>query len=102
MVLPSGEVRSTDRRVSSAFFLKLIIQCEGTKSNLPPEAPTLRGRSLVALLIVRPHPDHLDHPPLLLHLIYQPVLDVDPARVGAGEVAQELLVRRRRLVGVLS
>lgn len=45
---------------------------------------------------MRPHPQDANHPQLREHLADQAVLDVDAAREGAGEVADELLERRRR------
>jgi hypothetical protein len=33
-----------------------------------------------------PQPDHLDGPLGIVDLVHQPMLDVDPARIGSGEV----------------
>ena len=50
---------------------------------------------------MRPHPDDLHRLDIIQHLIHKPMLNVDPAGAGAGEVADKLLVGRRRLAGVL-
>jgi len=53
-----------------------------------------------ASLVVRPHPEDLDHSLFLQDLINEPVLNRDPARESTGEVADELLEPRRLSVGV--
>ncbi len=44
---------------------------------------------------MRPHPNHLHHPLCLEHLVNQPMLDIDPPRIGSGKITDELLVGRR-------
>ena len=51
---------------------------------------------------MRPKANNLHHPFVFEHLIHQPVLNIDTARIGAGQIAHELFVRWRILVGVLS
>jgi hypothetical protein len=49
---------------------------------------------------MRPHPDHLHGSFLVEDLVHEPMLDVDPARARAREIADELFEGRRRLAGV--
>ena len=49
---------------------------------------------------MRPHADDLHGFSCGKHLVDEAVLDVDPARVGAGKIADELFKRRRVLKGV--
>ena len=56
--------------------------------NLGPTAP---GR----LFVMRPHPEHLHDPLLLQHLIDEAVLDVDPARVRARQVPDDLCLMQK-------
>jgi len=44
-----------------------------------------------------PHPDHLHDPLAAEDLIDEAMVDVDPAREGAGEIAEEFLKGRGRL-----
>lgn len=53
------------------------------------------------LLVVAPEAQHLDHAIPLDHLVHQPALNVDSARVGAGEIAYKLLERGWRLKRVV-
>lgn len=62
---------------------------------------SLRPPSRSFLLVVRPHAEDLDDTFLRQDLVHQPVLDVDPSRVGAGQVAHELLEGRRTPEGVI-
>ncbi len=43
------------------------------------------------LLVVGPHPEHVDDVLVRQDFEHEAVLDVDPTRVAAGEVAHELL-----------
>ena len=54
------------------------------------------------LFVMRPEADDFDGPQILQHLIDESVLDVNPAGVRAGEVADEFFIRRRGLVGILT
>ena len=54
------------------------------------------------LLVVRPHADDLDGLEVVEDLVDEAVLDVDSAGAGAGQVADESLVPRRGLVGILA
>src|SRR5665647_1328631 len=54
-----------------------------------------------ALLVVGPHPQHLDNALIGEDLVDQAMLDVDPPREGTAQVADELLERRRGLELVL-
>jgi hypothetical protein len=49
------------------------------------------------LLVVGPHAQHLDGVLSLQHLIYQPMLDVDPPRVSTCKITDWLFVWRGRL-----
>lgn len=49
---------------------------------------------------MRPHPQDADDALLRQHLVDEPMLKVDPPRAGAGEITEEVLVRRRAGVGV--
>ena len=51
-------------------------------------------------LVVRPHPEHLDHALLLQKLIDEPVMNRAPARESAGQVANEFFETRRLSVRV--
>src|SRR6266702_4161282 len=53
-----------------------------------------------ASLVVRPHAEHLHDFFARQNLVDQAVMDVDPARIGTGEIADELLETRRRLEGI--
>jgi hypothetical protein len=46
---------------------------------------------------VRPHPDDLHDSLAAEDLVNEAVVDVDAAREGAGEIAEEFFERRRRL-----
>ena len=48
-----------------------------------------------------PHPDHFDDALRVQDLVHQPMLNVDPARTGAREIANEFLETRRRLSRIL-
>ena len=50
-----------------------------------------------ALLVVGPHPEHLDDMLGAENLVDQTVLDVDASREGAAEIPDELLERWRGL-----
>lgn len=52
--------------------------------------------------VVRPHPQDLDDPITLEDLIDEAVLDVDPAGLGASEIAERLLEGRLRPPRILS
>lgn len=54
-----------------------------------------------ALLVVTPKPQYLHHPFLFNNLVYEAVLDVDSARVGTGEVTNQLFESRGSAVGIL-
>ena len=56
--------------------------------------------AVVQSLVVSPHPKDFHHLLLLEHLVHKTVLDVDPARVGSGEIPEELLASRRRAKGI--
>ena len=45
--------------------------------------------------VMGPHAEDLHHPLLFQNLIYQAVLNVDPARVGACQITHELFIGRR-------
>jgi len=47
-----------------------------------------------------PQTDDLDSLDVVQHLVHEPVLDVDPARYGAGKVSNESLVRRGIRIGI--
>ncbi len=49
-----------------------------------------------------PQTDDFDRTDRLQYLIHQAVLDVDPPGIGASEVADEFLIRRRGLIGVVA
>jgi hypothetical protein len=51
--------------------------------------------------VVGPHPDNLDRVLGVINLIHQPVLDVDAAGIGSGQISNELFVGRGILKGVL-
>ena len=51
---------------------------------------------------MRPETDDFDRPDVFQHLIDEPVLDVNPARVRTGEVADEFFIWRRGLVGIFT
>src|SRR5437870_4357073 len=46
---------------------------------------------------MRPHPYNLDGTLSTIDLIHQTMLKVDPARIGAGKISNQLFVRRRTL-----
>lgn len=48
------------------------------------------------LLVVRPHADHSDKAQVVIDLIDQAVLDIDPPRISANKFTAERFVRRRR------
>ena len=52
------------------------------------------------LIVVGPHPDDLHRFDVIQNLINQAMLDIDPAGASAGEVADELFIRRRGLIWV--
>jgi len=52
------------------------------------------------LFVVRPHPQHLDDAFFFEHLIYEPMLDIDPAGVGAFQITKKLLEGRWLLEGI--
>src|SRR5437867_3633037 len=59
-----------------------------------------RGRSLSgsrSLCVMRPHSDDFYDAFSREHLIYETMLDSNPARVGSGEIADQLLVSWRGL-----
>lgn len=49
----------------------------------------------LALLVVGPHPQDVNDALIRQDLVDEAVLDVDPSRVAAGKVADQLLVPRR-------
>ena len=49
------------------------------------------------LLVMRPHPKHLDNMDIWQDLIHQPVLDVDSPRNRSFEVPDENFIWRRSL-----
>ena len=55
--------------------------------------PLCRSQPLTAnrchLFIVRPHPYHLPRLLLCIDLIHQPMLEIDPTRVRAGQIADQ-------------
>lgn len=51
---------------------------------------------------MRPQPDDLDDFDVRQDLINKPMLDVDPAGIGTGQVADELFEGRRILKGILA
>lgn len=53
-----------------------------------------------ALFVVGPQTDHFDGPALFQDLVDEPVLDGDPARVGPGEIPDQLLVGRGDAEGI--
>ena len=61
-----------------------------------------RGGGAIAgcLFVMRPHADDLDRFSGRKYLVDEAVLDVDSARVGAGQIADELLKRWWVLEGV--
>src|SRR5450759_1641811 len=71
------------------------------QETLRTSAAAPRRCPLFALLVVGPHPEHLDDVLVGQDLVDQAVLDVDAPGKGALQVADELLVRRRRLERVL-
>ena len=52
-------------------------------------------------LVVCPHPNDLDDLLFFENLINQPMLDIDLARVGTFEIAEQFLVTGRTLIGIL-
>ena len=50
--------------------------------------------------VVGPHADDLDHSGVIKNLIHDTMLDVDSSGVRPGQVADQLFVTRRRLIGV--
>jgi antitoxin MazE len=50
------------------------------------------------LLVARPHAEHVDDARVVQDRVHEPVLDVDAAREGAGEIADEPRERRGRAV----
>jgi len=51
------------------------------------------------LFVVGPHTKHFDGAVVFVHLVDQPMLNVDAARLGACEVAHQLLAGRGTLKG---
>ena len=51
--------------------------------------------------VMSPEAEYLHHSEVVQHLVDQPVLDVDPARIGTCQVTNQLLEGRRSLIGVL-
>jgi hypothetical protein len=51
---------------------------------------------------VSPHPDDFYGVRVIQDLVHEPMLDVDAAGAGTGEVSNQLLERRRALPGVRS
>lgn len=49
---------------------------------------------------MRPHADDFDGVAGRQHLIHKPVLNIDPAGIGPGKIADEFLKRRRGPKGV--
>ena len=62
-------------------------------------ADHLRGSTfrLSGSFVMRPHPDDFDHTLAAEHLIDETMMNVDPARERAGEIAYEFLKGRGRL-----
>ena len=49
---------------------------------------------------MRPHPDDLDGLDIIENLVDETMLNVDSSRACSGQVADELLIGRWRLVGI--
>ena len=64
---------------------------------------TARAGALAhASFVVSPEAENLHHSEVVEDLVDQPVLDVDPARIGAGQVTNQFLKGRRSLIRILS
>lgn len=74
-----------------------VAKLDAKTETLLPLAKTHRA----ALLVVRPHTEHFDRLDVLKNLIDESVLNVDPPRVGARQVADELLIGRGCLKRIL-
>ena len=49
---------------------------------------------------MRPHPDDFNGLKIFQNLINQPVLDIDPAGIGTGQVADKFFVGRGNFAGI--
>jgi len=53
------------------------------------------------LFVMSPQSQYLHHSLILEHLIHKSVLNIDPSRVGAGKITDELFVGRRILERII-
>lgn len=53
------------------------------------------------LFVMRPHPKDFHAVLLFEHLVHEPMMDVDPSRVGSCEIANQLFIGRRSLERIL-
>lgn len=59
-----------------------------------------RGSETLMLFVMRPHPKDFHEVLLFEHLIDEPMLDVDAARIGSLEIADQLLIGRWIFEGI--
>jgi len=64
--------------------------------------PFTRFAEKLLLFIVSPHTDDLNRLHIIEDLVDNSMLDIDPPGTRAGQIANQLLIRGRAAIGILS